>query len=611
MTSKTKSTAKPVVDAETSKNNDSTRGNQAAAVFGLAEKGAGNQNAYRRILQYLLPFTSYFLVAFFGYGLFAISQPGFAVLMEAFVRALDGEYVDGLYLIPTACVAIALLRGIGSYLGSYYMSKASANVVHTIRCELFANLVALSTNFYDNNKSGRLVSLFTYNTNVMTNATTQALTTVVREGLTVIALFAYLFYQNFQLTLLFFLLGPPLALAINWMGKKIKVFGRGIQETVGELNHVSAEVFSGIRLVKSSVGENDANTRFQNVSHATKKLSLQMAKVSSIYTPMMQMMIVMVMALVMYIVLLSRGTMEPAELIAYVTAAALLPKPIRSLSSVHPQILQAVVAAEEVFKHIDLEKEIDTGDLDGVDLKGNLQFSGVSFAYGGADKQVLSDINFTAEAGKTVALVGRSGGGKSTLVNIVPRFYEVSSGEVLLDGVALQKYRLAFLRKNVAIVSQQVTLFNDTIASNIAYGIKHASQDSIKEAAIAANADEFIRDLEDGYQTIVGENGVLLSGGQRQRLAIARAILRDARILILDEATSALDNESEVKVQDALDRVMKDRTTIVIAHRLSTVEHADNILVLDEGRIVEQGNHAELMTANGLYSRMVQRDFAE
>jgi subfamily B ATP-binding cassette protein MsbA len=583
--------------------------NSDTAVQGLPSGDA--TGPYKRILKYLLPFTSYFLIAFFGFGLFAISQPGFAVLMEAFVRALDGEYIDGLYLIPTACVAIALMRGIGSYLGSYYMSKASANVVHTIRCELFTNLVSLPINFYDNNKSGRLVSLFTYNTNVMTSAVTQALTTVVREGLTVIALFAYLFYQNFQLTLVFFLLGPPLALAISWIGKKIKIFGRGIQETVGELNHVSAEVFSGIRLVKSSVGENDANNRFQAVSHTTKKLSLRMAKVSSIYTPMMQMMIVMVMALVMYIVLLSRGTMESAELIAYVTAAALLPKPIRSLSSVHPQILQAIVAAEEVFKHIDLEKEMDTGVVDNIELKGDIRFVDVSFGYEGTDKQVLRDISFTADAGKTIALVGRSGGGKSTLVNIVPRFYEVSTGEVLLDGVALPQYSLAFLRKNVAIVSQQVTLFNDTIAANIAYGITDASAEAIQAAAIAANADEFICELENGYQTIVGENGVLLSGGQRQRLAIARAILRDARILILDEATSALDNESEVKVQDALDRVMKDRTTIVIAHRLSTVEHADNILVLDEGRIVEQGNHAELMSANGLYSRMVQRDFAD
>ena len=531
--------------------------------------------------------------------------------MEAFVRALNGEFVDGLYLIPLACIAIALLRGIGSYLGGYYMSKASANVIHNIRCELFGGIIALPTKFFDKNKSGRLVSLFTYNTNLMTTAATQAITTIVREGLTVLALFGYLFYQNAKLTLVFFLLGPPLALIINWIGKKIKLYGRGIQASVGELNHVSAEVFSGIRLIKSSVGESNANKRFRNVSSRTKKLTLKMSKISSIYTPMMQMMIIMAMALVMYIVLLSRGTMDAAQLIAYVTAAGLLPKPIRSLSSVHPQLLQAVVAAEEVFKHIDYDKEIDRGTIEGVELKGNLSFDSVSFSYQKGEKAVLNNISFDVSAGQTLAVVGRSGGGKSTLVNLIPRFYAIDSGEISLDGLPVDNYRLGFLRKNIAIVSQQVTLFNDSILANISYGVEGASRIDVERAAIAANADDFIRALNGGYDAMVGENGVMLSGGQRQRIAIARAILRDAKVLILDEATSALDNESEVKVQDALEKVMQGRTTIVIAHRLSTVEHADNIIVLDDGEIVEQGNHAELMRKNSFYSKMVQRDFSE
>ncbi|MDG1938440.1 MAG: lipid A export permease/ATP-binding protein MsbA [Pseudomonadales bacterium] len=577
--------------------------------------GAGDDriapNAYRRIFGYLLPFSSYFFIAFIGHALFAISQPGFAILMEGFVRALDGEFVTGLYLIPLACILIALMRGIGSYMGGYYMSKASANVIHNIRCELFSNIVALPTRFFDANKSGRLVSLFTYNTNLMTTASTQALTTIVREGLTVVALFTYLFYQNAQLTLVFFLLGPPLALAISWVGKKIKLYGSGIQSSVGELNHVSAEIFGGIRLVKSSAGEKKANQRFKKVSSATKKITLKMSKVSSIYTPMMQMMIVMAMALVMYLVLLSRGTMDAAELIAYVTAAGLLPKPIRSLSSVHPQLLQAVVAAEEVFKHIDYDKEIDTGKIDDASIKGSLSFSDVSFSYQASSQTVLDGVTFDVLAGQTLAVVGRSGGGKSTLVNLIPRFYAANKGTICLDSIPIDQYKLGFLRKNIAIVSQNVVLFNDTILANIAYGVEDASIADIEAAAIAANADEFIRGLSNGYETLVGENGTMLSGGQRQRLAIARAILRDAKVLILDEATSALDNESEVKVQDALEKVMQGRTTIVIAHRISTVEHADNIIVLDEGRIVEQGAHADLMFNNGLYAKMVQRDFSE
>lgn len=566
---------------------------------------------YRRVLRYLFPFVRFFSFAVLGFLLFALSQPAFAVLMEAFVNALDGKIVDGLYLIPAACIAIAFMRGLGSYLGSYYMAKVSENVIHAIRCDLFKNILALPIAYFDASKSGRLISLFTYNIGLMAATTSKAVTTIIREGLTVIALFAYLLYQNFQLTLIFLLLGPPLALVISWVGKKVKRLGHGIQATVGELNHVAAEVFSGIRLVKSVVAEDDSSQRFFDVSEKTKKLGLKMAKVNSIYTPLMQVLVIVGMALVMYIVLLSRDSMDSAALIAYVTAAALLPKPIRSLSGVHPQLLQGVVAASEVFKHIDYEKEIDKGSYVPDSVSGAIDFADVSFSYAECEELILKDLNFSVAPGQTVALVGRSGGGKSTLVNLIPRFYAMSSGTIKIDGHLLEEYKLDFLRKNIAIVSQNVNLFNSSVADNIAFGLKDISTHEIKAAAKAANAHEFIEAMPEGYNTLVGENGVLLSGGQRQRLAIARAVLRNSPILILDEATSALDNESEVKVQAALDRVMKNRTTIVIAHRLSTIEHADNILVLEEGEIVERGDHAQLLQANGRYAKMIQRNFSE
>jgi len=566
---------------------------------------------YRRIITYLLPFMGYFLLAILGFSLFALSQPAFAMLMEAFVNALDGKVVNGVYLIPAACIAIALLRGIGSYLGGYYMAKVGENVVHRIRCDLFTNILALPITYFDQNKSGRLVSLFTYNTNVMTATTAKAVTIIVREGLTVIALFGYLFYQNTKLTLLFLVIGPPVALLINWVGKKIKNLGHSIQAIIGELNHIVAEVFSGVRMVKSVVAEDKTTSQFEEASDRTRRLSLKLAKVNSIYTPLMQMLIVMAMAAVMYVVLLSRDTMTPAALIAYVTAAALLPKPIRSLSGVHPQLLQGAVAASEVFRHIDHQKEIDKGLIDGGGIQGDIRFDDVSFSYENTDESVLQHVDFSLDAGKTMALVGRSGGGKTTLVNLIPRFYEASAGSIHIDGRSVQEYTLKYLRENIAIVSQHVTLFNASVADNLSFGLENKDSNAIEAAAKAANAHEFIVDLAQSYDTLVGENGVLLSGGQRQRLAIARAILRNAPILILDEATSALDNESEVKVQQALERVMKNRTTIVIAHRLSTIEHADTILVLDQGEIIERGSHAELMDAQGVYSKMVQRDFAQ
>lgn len=568
--------------------------------------------SYKKLWEYLLPQFRFFIFAIIGFSLYALSQPALAMLIEIFVEALEGKVTNGVYLVPLACAAIALFRGVGSYLGAYYMAKVTERMMHAIRSDLFRHLVQLPLGFFDKNKTGRLVSLFTYNTNVMTNTTAKAVTIVIREGLTVIALFAYLLYQNYKLTLIFLLLGPPVALLINWIGKKIKKLGLGIQSSMGELNHIAAENFSGIRLLKSYAAETTAVGTFVNKSAETLKLALRMAKVNSIYTPVMQMMIAMALALLMYAVLLSRDTTTTAALIAYITAAFLLPKPVRSLNSVHPQLLQGAVAGAEVFRQITFDTENDTGTIESGLDRGRIEFRNVSFRYESSNEDILKNVSFLLEPGRTLAVVGRSGGGKSTLVNLLSRFYPVTEGEILVDGIPLDEYKLGYLRRNIAIVSQNVSLFNTSVANNIAFGLQDENNDkAIVEAAKAANAHEFIEGLPDGYNTIVGENGVLLSGGQRQRLSIARALLRNTPILILDEATSALDNESEVRVQQALETIMSGRTTIVIAHRLSTIEHADHIVVLEKGQIIEQGTHQQLMAAGKSYAQMVQRDFSE
>lgn len=568
--------------------------------------------SYKKLWEYLLPQFRFFIFAIIGFSLYALSQPALAMLIEIFVEALEGKVTNGVYLVPLACAAIALFRGVGSYLGAYYMAKVTERMMHAIRSDLFRHLVQLPLGFFDKNKTGRLVSLFTYNTNVMTNTTAKAVTIVIREGLTVIALFAYLLYQNYKLTLIFLLLGPPVALLINWIGKKIKKLGLGIQSSMGELNHIAAENFSGIRLLKSYAAETTAVGTFVNKSAETLKLALRMAKVNSIYTPVMQMMIAMALALLMYAVLLSRDTTTTAALIAYITAAFLLPKPVRSLNSVHPQLLQGAVAGAEVFRQITFDTENDTGTIESGLDRGRIEFRNVSFRYESSNEDILKNVSFLLEPGRTLAVVGRSGGGKSTLVNLLSRFYPVTEGEILVDGIPLDEYKLGYLRRNIAIVSQNVSLFNTSVANNIAFGLQDENNDkAIVEAAKAANAHEFIEGLPDGYNTIVGENGVLLSGGQRQRLSIARALLRNTPILLLDEATSALDNESEVRVQQALETIMSGRTTIVIAHRLSTIEHADHIVVLEKGQIIEQGTHQQLMAAGKSYAQMVQRDFSE
>ncbi|MGB0237197.1 MAG: lipid A export permease/ATP-binding protein MsbA [Cycloclasticus sp.] len=561
---------------------------------------------YLRLLDYVWPYWKPFSLSLFGFFVFAMTQPALAALMEHLVDSLQAEHRSDIYWVPVATICIVFLRGIGSFLGSYYIAKVANNVVHNLRCEIFEKYTTLPTTYFEDQNSGHLLSCVTYNVQQVTAAATDAIKIVVREGLTVIGLLGYLLYMNWALSLIFIAITPIIALLVNYAGKRFKAISKRIQFSMGDITHVSSELINNYRVVRSFGGEEYEKERFKKASLSNFKQAMKMVQTGAINTPVLQLIVACALALMIYLALLLMTNSTPGEFVAYITAAGLIPKPIRQLSEVNAKIQKGIAGAESIFEVLDQKKEQDIGTHEVDSVKGALEIKNLNFSYGDSAEPVLKNINICIEPGKTIALIGKSGSGKTTLSNLIPRFYNHQQGQVLIDNVDVNEYTLSNLRKHISIVTQHVTLFNDTIANNIAYGtLRSASLDDIKAAAAKANAVEFIEQLPESWDTLVGENGLKLSGGQRQRIAIARALLKDAPILILDEATSALDTESEQLIQSALENAMTNRTTLVIAHRLSTIQNADEILVMEEGKIIESGTHNTLIKEDGVYAQLL------
>ncbi len=578
---------------------------------------------YRRLWGYVRPYRAAFATALLGYMIFASGQPMMMGALKYFVDGLTDParaqllvpgwgVVDTLYLVPAALMLVALWQGIGSFLGAYSMSKVSVGLIHDLRAALFAHGLRLPTAYYDSQDSGRIVSRLTFDVTMTTGAVTEAVRVVVREGLTVVALFGYLLWSNWKLTLMLAVLLPVLGVMMRSAGRKLRSASRRLQESMGRITALATEVVMAQRVIKAFGGERRELERFTQANAEDFQRQLRLARIGARNSSTIQLVTFVAIGALLWLVLWLRGDATAGDLVAYVTAAGLLPKPIRQLTEVNSRIARGLAGAESIFSLLDVPPERDGGSFSLERARGEIAYEGVRFRYPNAQDWALDGLDLRIEPGSVVALVGPSGSGKSTLAQLLLRFYDPTEGCIRLDGVPLPQWRLAALRRQIAYVGQQVVLFDATVAENIAYGAgeRQVSREEIIAAARAAHALEFIERLSHGFDTHIGENGALLSGGQRQRLAIARALLKDAPVLVLDEATSALDNESERAVQAALETLMQGRTTLVIAHRLTTVERADRIVVMERGRIVESGTHAQLLTAGGRYAQLYREDLA-
>ena len=557
-----------------------------------------------------------------GLGMAIIGMAGYGVVDTSLVYSIQPLIDDGLsgknpsvlFWMAFIVMGLVIVRGISAFLSDYFMSWVGSHVVMKLQRQVFTHMMGMPMAFFDKHNTGNLLSKVTYDAGQVSSAASSTLVSLIREGITVIGLLGMMFYHSWQLSLIFFLVGPIVGVLLTIISRRFRRLSRQIQQAMGNITTSTEQMLRGHKEVLMFGGQEVESERFANVSNHMRQQNMKMVVVDALGSSMVQVIASSALTVLLVVAsmpgVLSNLTAGAFSLI--LTSMMMLLKPLKSLTQINNQFQRGITASQSLFELMDQPLEQDHGTRELTRAQGRIEFRHVTFTYPTKERPALKDVSLVIEPGKTVALVGRSGSGKSTIASLLTRFYDISEGEILLDGVNIQDYRLMALRRQFALVSQNVHLFNDTVANNIAYAAAgDFSREQIEQAARVANADGFIRQMPAGYDTVIGENGSNLSGGQRQRLAIARALLRDAPILLLDEATSALDTESERHIQSALDALSKDRTTLVIAHRLSTIEQADEILVVDEGRIIERGTHAELMLLNGAYAMLRNTQFGE
>ena len=565
----------------------------------------------KRLLGYTFRYKWSFFISVIGFISFAFADIAAVEWIRRIIGFINSEEENFSSFLALSLILIALGRGVGFFVGNYFMSRVGFGIVHDLRAELFQKLHDLPKSYFDANQSGQLINRITFTTTQVSGAASNAVKTLIREGFLLIGLFIYLMILNFKLTLLLIGTAPLIALIVYVAGKRLKKLAKKIQTAMGDVTHIASEAVDGHVEIKSFNAQDYENSRFLEANTSNKNQNLKLEATGNMATPIIQVLVSISLSIVAYFALGAQlGISLDAEtFVAFFTAAGLMAKPIRQLSNINIIVQKGLAAANEIFEQLDQDIETDLGEIKDK-IEGNIEFNNVSFSYetGG---QILNDINLSINKNETVAIVGKSGSGKTTIANLIPRFYNHSSGEILIDGISVNDFSLDHLRSQISIVNQSPSLFNDTISKNIAYGDDEIDVEKLKESARLSGCSEFIENLPEGYESEIGDDGVLLSGGQRQRLAIARAFYKDSPIIILDEATSALDTESELIVQEALEKLITDRTTIVIAHRLSTIENASKIIVLDNGSIVETGTHKELIENKAVYHSLYKNKFED